>query len=334
MNKNLKNSVLFILIAMTLLLIVIMSLAASKPVSINTATVSAQKENKLKYGKWSGLGMMICSTDDNKEFDSYVDTLLANGFTEIRTEIPNWNYEPFLTRSKAAVVRSVDKGMKVIWGVEQWADGRDCPYITANNWPNFRQAILDNAQWAQDNGVYEFQVGNEEECHVDGITMTADQIIINLKSVAKDVQSIFTNGKVSYSCDLSHVSNWVSAGKGDLDIVALNAYMGRIDDFDDYWKTQVAALVNTFGSSGTYITEFAPSSTSLDSYSTDETVQAEAVNEMLEYIKASGINRANYFLYAGHKLNDSLTSNYGVLKDDGTYRLIWNALISSNTLLD
>ena len=63
MFKNLKHSIVFILIVITLLFIVVMSLAAFKPVpNINTAAVSAQNGNESKYGKWSGLGMGLFST--------------------------------------------------------------------------------------------------------------------------------------------------------------------------------------------------------------------------------------------------------------------------------
>ena len=47
MLKNLKYSIVFILIVITLLFVVVMSLAASKPVpNINTAAVSAQNRNE------------------------------------------------------------------------------------------------------------------------------------------------------------------------------------------------------------------------------------------------------------------------------------------------
>ena len=69
------------------LLFVVMSLAASKPVpNINTAAVSAQNGNESKYGKWYGLGMGVFWNDE-----SYFDTLLANGFTELRIDIPNYH---------------------------------------------------------------------------------------------------------------------------------------------------------------------------------------------------------------------------------------------------
>ena len=311
MLKNLKHSIVFILIVITLLFVVVMSLAASKPVpNINTAAVSAQNGNESKYGKWSGLGMGLFCDDE-----SYFDTLLANGFTELRIDIPDYQNTVWLEQSKAAVIRTIAKGAKVIWGVSSNAYNNTDYTIIAKNWSTFRQAILDAAQWAQDNGVYEFQLGNEEEFHVDGDTMTEAQIIINLKSVATEVKAIFTRGKVSYSCAHNYIFEWIATGKGNIDILASNVYMGRTT-FDDTWKTEIDDLVNAFGADGTYLTEFNLSGVSLDNYSTDETVQAAALTEMIEYIKTSGITRAFYFCYQ--------SDNFGALKNDGTYRLLWN----------
>jgi hypothetical protein len=105
--------------------------------------------------------------------------------------------------------------------------------------------------------------------------------------------------------------------------------MGGDGYYDDAWKTNITNLVNAFGVDGTYLTEFSPSYTSLDDYSTDEAVQAAAVTEMIEYIKASGMTRAIAFIYRGYTPTDDLTANFGILKADGSYRLLWNSLLGS-----
>ena len=280
--------------------------------------VDTEESGTVYPQKWSGLGMGLFSTYNTSEFDGYVDILLANGFTELRIDIPDYQNTVCLEQSKAAVIVAITKGAKVIWGVSS-----NPTVITAENWVNFRQAILDAAQWAQDNGVYEFQIGNEEEYHVDGTTMTIAGIIANLKSVATEVKQIFTNGNVSYPCWQGSIDDWITAGKGDIDILASNVYIGGEGYYSgNEWESRITNLVNAFGVNGTYITEFGPSWSSLDNYSTDETVQATALTEMIEYIKASGITRAFYFCYQ--------SDNFGALKNDGTYRLLWNqALLNS-----
>jgi hypothetical protein len=282
-------------------------------------------ENTEEPQKWSGLGMGIFSNDDIDIFNGWVDDLIANGFTQIR-EIVIYQDTAWLARSKTCMLSAIAKGMNVIWGVSSYNTINPDYTITAENWSTYRQAILDAAQWAEDNGVYEFQLGNEEEIHVDWKTMIPDQLITNLKSVATDVQAIFTNGNISYTCESSLISDWITAGKGDIDIIASNIYMYMGGTtFNDDWKTKITDLVNVFGSDGTYITEFNLNYTSLDDYSTDEAVQAAGITEMIEYIKASGIERAIFFCFK----ND----DFGVVKADDTYRLLWNqALLNSGSV--
>jgi len=267
--------------------------------------------------KWSGLGMMLFYTDSLSEFDGYVDTLLDNGFTELRMGLDwlNWDTEYEI---QAVIIDAITKGAQVIWGVESSG-----VTLTSSNWDDFADAVLAAAQWAQDNGVYEFQIGNEEELHNDDDTLTDAQLFTNLKVLATAVQAIFTNGNVSYSCDPDYISDWIAAGKGDLDILACNIYMGGDGWYEAPWEYWIDILVNAFGVDGTYLTEFSLSWSSLDDYSADEVVQATALTEMIEYIKASGMTRALFFCYK----DPPWLSGFGALKIDGTYRLLWNQVL-------
>jgi len=278
-------------------------------------------ENTEELEKWSGLEMVLIAVDeDTASYDGWVDTLLSNGFTELR-ECPDFSNEWWYPRSKAAVIRNVGKGVNYIWGAS-FGDT-----ITSSNWPTYRTAILNAAQWAQDNGVYEFQIGNEEEMFVDGITMTVTQLITNLKSLATEVKSIFTNGNVSYSCWQECIDDWATAGKGDIDILASNVYMTYGAGLPVPWKDYIDALVSAFGTDGTYLTEFNLNVNSIDNYSMDESVQAAAVTEMIDYIKDSGMSRAFYFVWYHPDFD------MGIVKDDDTYRLLWNqALLNSDSI--
>jgi len=272
--------------------------------------------------KWSGLGMMLFSTNNTSEFDSYVDDLLANGFTELRLDglgYVEWS-EAYGIQVKAAVIRAIAKGAKVIWGICSGG-----VTLTSSNWAAYANAVLVAAQWSQDNGVFEFQLGNEEEYYNDDDTLTDAQLIINLKSLATEVQAIFTNGNVSYPCARDNITDWVSAGKGDIDILASNIYMTwGTTPTPIPWEDEIDALVGAFGTGGTYLTEFSLNSSGLDYYSADEAVQATAVTEMIDYIKASGIERAFFYCWIGE---------FGVIKADGTYRLLWNqALLNSGSV--
>lgn len=269
-------------------------------------------------GKWHGLGMVGFWN----QVDEFLTTWIENGFIDLRLDIPDYQYAPVVEQSKAHVIKAVAAGARVIWGVSSNSSNNSAYTITAANWSLFRQAILDAAQWAQDNGVYEFQIGNEEESHNDDTTLTDAQLRDNLKSLATGVKAIFTNGNVSYSCRALDVDDWISLGKGDIDILAANIYRGQPTDIT--WKILITNLVNEFGIDGTYITEFNLNPVSLDDYSTDEIVQAEALTEMIDYIKASGMKRAIYFVWYNSN------SRHGVIRADGTYKPLWNSLINSN----
>ena len=265
------------LIVITLLLVVAMSLAASKPVNQIKEKGISIPVNPIKNGKWPGLGIMIFGFNvDTKVFDNDIDVLQANGFTEIRLDIQEYSDSDVVALSKAAALCAVAKGNKVIWGVTS------LPPITSTNWTDFRAAILSAAQWAQDNGVFEFSLGNEEETKVDGTTLTAAQLRTNLKAVATDVQAIFTNGNISYSIDRHSIDSWVSIGKGDIDIMAANVYRGGDGEYSDHWKTEIDQLVAAFGVNGTYLTELNLSWSGINDYSIDEAVQAAAVKEMID----------------------------------------------------
>jgi hypothetical protein len=325
---------IIILLVLCLTLLLLTGCIVNTVISETTSGNLENQENTEEPVMWSGLGMHLFPTSDNTYpfelspfFDDWVDELLANGFTQIRIDVTYWADASAIAISKSAITLAVSKGAQVIWGV-----GAGATTLTSTNWPDFRQAILNAAQWAQDNGVYEFQIGNEEEAHVDGITITGSQMITNLKDVATEVQAIFTRGNVSYSYVWGYDDDWIAAGKGDIDIIAFNLYIDGEDYYSDGWKTIITNLVNAFGVDGTYLTEFGPSYSSLDDYSTDEAVQAAAVTEMIEYIKAPGMKRAIFFCY----YDDSRpfgVQGFGVLKTDGNYRLLWNqALLNSGSV--
>jgi hypothetical protein len=94
------------------------------------------------------------------------------------------------------------------------------------------------------------------------------------------------------------------------------------------WKNYIDTLVSAFGADGTYLTEFSINTNGVEYYSADEAVQAAALTEMIDYIKASGITRAIYYC-----LKDDGAYHFGVVKADGTYRLLWNqALLNSESV--
>lgn len=312
---SLKHLKVFISTATILILVVFMSLGASRPAS---QTNTKDDSISLGAGTSTSFGMDIF----NGQVDSYINTLLANGFYQLRIDIPDYQNTSWVEASKAAVIKAVSKGAKVVWGVSSNRFNNSAYTITSSNWPAFRQAILDAAEWAQNNGIYEFQLGNEENFHNDNTTMTNAQLRENIRSLATEVQAIFTNGNISYTFGDTWDENaaWISEGKGDLDIIASNIYKGGSEDaYDLSYQTRIQNMVNAFGTDDFYLTEFGPSYTSLADYSPNEAEQAAALNEMIKFINSLGMKRAFFFT-----LQDD---SFGLIKDDGTYRQIWNTLV-------
>ena len=282
------------------------------PISYSVIVDTEEPETENPQ-KWSGLGMGLYW--DNK---SDFDTLLAHGFTELRIDIPNYEETVWLAYSKLAVISAVAKGARVIWGVSTGTT------LTSSNWSDYSDAVLDAAQWAQVNGVFEFSIGNELRNRNDDTTLTDAQLRTNLKTLATAVQAIFINGNVSYAIEEDDINGWISVGKGNIDLLSLQVYI-----YDDVgWKWQIDTMIGEFGANGTYITEFNIDGSDVNNYSEDEEVQAAGVTEMIDYIKASGMTRAIFFSW-----HDMGSFNLGVVKDDGTYRLLWNqALLNTESV--
>lgn len=269
------------------------------------------------------LGMGLFSTTDTSLFDSYVDDLIANNIFLLRVDIPDYQNVAKLAQSKDAVTRAIAKRMKIIWGVNSNKGNNPAYELTAANWGDFEAAVLDAAAWAEANGVYEFQLGNELEASIDGTTLTSAQLIINLKALATAVQAVYTIGNISYTCSNSHINNWVVATRGDIDFLASNIYRGSMTS--SLWQSQINQLVAGFGIDHTYITEFSLSPISLDTYSTNEETQLIDLEYILNYIKNSGINRACFFCY----INES----FGARKANGNYRKLWKILKTTNSII-
>jgi hypothetical protein len=98
---------------------------------------------------------------------------------------------------------------------------------TASTWVLFKQYIMNTlAPWAQTlaNTHFELSIGNEEELHCDGATLTVATVITDLANLATEVKSMYTYGPVSYQSPITFYTNWASNGLGSLDRIGFNAY--------------------------------------------------------------------------------------------------------------
>lgn len=268
---------------------------------------------------WSGLGINFTSLADPVANGLQLDDIIARVGLDIRIDIPTYGPAQldWQTKAKASVIQAVAKGMRVVFGCS--SNGIT---LTDSTWPAFHTAILEFAQWSQDNGVYEFQLGNEEELHNDDSTITDTEVVTLMKSTATEVQAIFTRGNVSYSvnADITSLNQWISAGRGDVDIVAYNSYSNY------FYPSGAQALFTAFGADHCSITEFGPHYSALNSFSTDEEKQTVRVREMIEKFRSIGIPKYYYFSYRTPGSND-----FGAAYLDGSHRLLWNSLTSKRS---
>lgn len=259
------------------------------------------------------LGFNSGYISDLDVYNSWLDAMVAANVTEIRVSIPNYDDAARIIIGKTHVAAVIAKGLRAIFGIS--ADS-----LTAATWAAYEAVVLDTAAWAETNGVYEFQIGNELENINDDTTLTDTDVRNNILTLATAVKAVYTRGNVSYSCPGWTIDDWSILGKGDLDLLAANIYRGY-STFDDTWKTKINNLFSAFGNS-CYISEFSLSSLSLDTYSTDEIIQSNDLNEMINYIKNLGIKKAFFFSYP--------SDEFGALKNNGVYRKLWDVLKIQN----
>lgn len=267
----------------------------------------------------AGLGINLSYHDDLADANELLDTLKEAGYKEIRVHLPDYANSEHLANDKAVVQMAVAKGFDVIWGVSS-----NPTIIDNTTWPTFRAAVLAAAQWSQDNGVYEFQIGNEEESHVDELEMTIEQLATNLKDLATDVKLIFTRGLVSYSC-VQWSIDWLWVfDKGDIDILATNMYKEYgYERTQIPWKERIALLYTAYGANGFYVSEFNLSATETTAYSVDEDIQASDTQEMIDYFKGLGIERMLFFYAKGDE--------FGLIKYDDSKRRSWYQMLEQRS---
>jgi len=280
------------------------------------------------------LAMNVFTTQDNlwyapdSVFDGFCDELIAVGFTHIRAEQTTYTDLGAIAHTQAAVLRAIAKGLHVSWG-----PGAGGTTLTASTWPDYAQAVQDAAQWAQDNDLPQFSIGNEEEMHIDETTITVNQVIDNIKALATTVKSIYTKGPLIYSTYPLAYDRWRIVGKGDLDLLGVNQYMsGDTPEWsgtqdDDKFKGWLDDLIDSFGTDGFIITEWGPSWRPHDDFGS-EAFQAQKVAEALEWMDERGIQRAYFFTYYQDPRPFG-PAGFGVRETDGSYNLMWNSLVST-----
>ncbi|HSZ67032.1 MAG TPA: hypothetical protein VK825_12575 [Xanthobacteraceae bacterium] len=143
--------------------------------------------------------------------------------------------------------------------------------------PQYRAQVIQQAKWAQANGIDQLSVGNEQEDRLSGISLTrwANEVV----ALAADVRGVFF-GTVSYEAPATYADEWAKANIGSLDLLGLNTYYG--------YERNAAALaenVEAHGASRVYISEINCNLSERPLCATDAGLAAEMKEDLLRLIR-------------------------------------------------
>lgn len=261
---------------------------------------------------WSGLGLNYGS---NSRAVAYLDADLRLfrklGITKLRFNNVDYADTAGIAFWRTVAANSCVMGFaRVIHGITAGTT-----QITASTWQAFANAVLDEAKWAYNNGNANLwlEIGNEEELHHDG-SITDAQVRTNLRTLAASVKSLYPTLTVCYCASNvpGEMDAWISEGRGSIDYLGFNIY-----DSPTTLVTDVSKLYTAFGTRG-FISEW----NRQNSFSQTTGDQNDAIinSQLLAIIKSSGITDAYFFSYYYP------STQYGVLRVDGTYTMSWCAI--------
>lgn len=272
------------------------------------------------YNGWSDYTNAVADIEDPKWLPLFtnfpriraITAYAANGSNDVVGGVVTPSISTTLTRRWVLKVKAYDSSKYILYGTTNndmpVTDHPELSRFIPSAYANYRLYVLDEATWAQDNGMDAFCIGNEMlisaahsstvgmiptsitrssnvatatfgfdhglttgdyitvgsgtdtsfrvadsetaetiQCTVTGartftyasigsdgtatgtykINWSALEVIRKLKSLAHDVQSVFTRGPITYSESQGHTAGWIILGitpNTDLDLWSLNAY--------------------------------------------------------------------------------------------------------------
>lgn len=251
--------------------------------------------------------------------------LRSMGISKLRVAYPSFDdVSGTVAAIQSLVQTALGMGFYVIWGTVSSGSSK----TDATRWAAFKNNTLTViAPWAQaqNSANLEISVGNEEELHCDGTTLTVATVVSDMASLATTVKGIYTVGKVSYQSPITFLSNWVSNGTGGLDRIGFNAYsLGRgIGTL----ATNVVAAFPTIG----YLSEWGSPNGFADF--NNEIIWRDIMGRQIVALKASAISDAYYFAYRDGSFG--LPSNaWAVKMTDSNFRVATPALFGVRRWFD
>lgn len=127
--------------------------------------------------------------------------------------------------------------------------GGDWGVLSSSQLTIYDQEVLQEAKWAQANGIPELGIGNEQEARLSSISVA--QWADNLRTLAEQVRQVYA-GRISYSLDADYLSQYEAAiPQAPNLVIGLNSY-----DDPQGLKVQITSAINTWGAGNVELTEW------------------------------------------------------------------------------
>lgn len=275
---------------------------------------------------WNGLGVNYKSVDPSviAQDVAYFNSI---GVHYIRPHIPSHDNDSDISEWKAVAKAFHDSGFYVEWGVSlSYPDG-----VTSATWNAYATGVKAAALVCQNENICdEFGLGNEIELHHDESISDAT-IRSNLRTLATEVQAIYTIGPVSYQVSQgASLTGWINDNDlGNLDLLGLNTYGVWTNSryINRAYQSSISSAYTAFGEK-LYLSEFNLDYDNTRFQSIPENIALTETRIMQKYIKDSGITRAQLYQWRGWK--DTTDSDFNLKMINGDYKLAWNALANNN----
>lgn len=170
------------------------------------------------------------------QVDADMAAIKATGCTSVRLAYYGFN-DPNV---EALALRVKADGMSPIIG-GSWGT------FTQSQFTQYENEVIQQAKWAQANGISQISLGNEQEYRLDGVTQAA--WASDLRAIASAVRAVYS-GKISYETSGDFSGEWADQSLGDIDLLGLNLYCGYGCN-----SAYLQEAIQAFGASHVYISE-------------------------------------------------------------------------------
>ena len=237
---------------------------------------------------------------DWTQVDSNFATLKVSGINCLRLAYNGFNNPD----TNALALRAKAQGIAPIvggdWGV-----------LSPSQLPTYDAGAIAEAKWAEQNGISQLGLGNEQESRLSGITQ--DEWAKHVADLAVQVHAVY-KGKVSYEINSDFLPLWQKNGLGGLDLLGLNVYCGAGCNAD-----RISSAIQSFGVSHVYVSE---TNSDMDTgrFDSDQAHATEIQQDYLVLLKkfpipmyyfnflSGGTAPAHWGLYNGTTLVQPLTA--------------------------